>query len=161
MSIKNEVDIIRKENLKLNKKDTKLVFETLMKVYKSKIVNEARNIMGYTLDVVVANMNGFNRLGNSQNIYQKWGDNFYIDFYNSVFCKEEVDENGDLVSNKSEAFSEINELDSIKNISFSLKEIIDILHDFFKNSTSKSIYEIFLKIYNENKKYNQKRLAIK
>lgn len=38
MSIKNEVDIIRKENLKLNKKDTKLVFETLMKVYKSKIV---------------------------------------------------------------------------------------------------------------------------
>ena len=40
MSIKNEVDIIRKENLKLNKKDTKLVFETLMKVYKSKIVNE-------------------------------------------------------------------------------------------------------------------------
>ena len=26
MSIKNEVDIIRKENLKLNKKDTKLVF---------------------------------------------------------------------------------------------------------------------------------------
>ena len=33
-------------------------------------------------------------------------------------------ENGDLVSNKSEAFSEINELDSIKNISFSLKEII-------------------------------------
>lgn len=53
MSIKNEVDIIRKENLKLNKKDTKLVFETLMKVYKSKIVNEARNIMGYTLDVVV------------------------------------------------------------------------------------------------------------
>ena len=52
MSIKNEVDIIRKENLKLNKKDTKLVFETLMKVYKSKIVNEARNIMGYTLDVV-------------------------------------------------------------------------------------------------------------
>ena len=124
MSIKNEVDIIRKENLKLNKKDTKLVFETLMKVYKSKIVNEARNIMGYTLDVVVANMNGFNRLGNSQNIYQKWGDNFYIDFYNSVFCKEEVDENGDLVSNKSEAFSEINELDSIKNISFSLKEII-------------------------------------
>ena len=100
MSIKNEVDIIRKENLKLNKKDTKLVFETLMKVYKSKIVNEARNIMGYTLDVVVANMNGFNRLGNSQNIYQKWGDNFYIDFYNSVFCKEEVDENGDLVSNK-------------------------------------------------------------
>ena len=35
MSIKNEVDIIRKENLKLNKKDTKLVFETLMKVYKS------------------------------------------------------------------------------------------------------------------------------
>ena len=124
MNIKNEVDIIRKENLKLNKKDTKLVFETLMKVYKSKIVNEARNIMGYTLDVVVANMNGFNRLGNSQNIYQKWGDNFYIDFYNSVFCKEEVDENGDLVSNKSEAFSEINELDSIKNISFSLKEII-------------------------------------
>ena len=72
MSIKNEVDIIRKENLKLNKKDTKLVFETLMKVYKSKIVNEARNIMGYTLDVVVANMNGFNRLGNSQNIYRKW-----------------------------------------------------------------------------------------
>lgn len=123
-NILDDITEIRKENFKLNKQDTKLVFETLIKVYKSKIVNEARNIMGYTLDVVVANMNGFNRLGNSQNIYQKWGDNFYIDFYNSVFCKEEVDENGDLVSNKSEVFSEINELNSIKNISFSLKEII-------------------------------------
>lgn len=70
-NILDDITEIRKENFKLNKQDTKLVFETLIKVYKSKIVNEARNIMGYTLDVVVANMNGFNRLGNSQNIYQK------------------------------------------------------------------------------------------
>lgn len=38
------------------------------------------------------------------------------------------------------------------NRKFSLKEIIDILHDFFKNNTPKNIYKIFLDIYNENKK---------
>ena len=36
--------------------------------------------------------------------------------------------------------------------SMSIKEIIDYLHDFFKYGTNKKTWEIFQKIYNENKK---------
>lgn len=39
-----------------------------------------------------------------------------------------------------------------QNMQFNLKDIIDILHDFFKKATNKETYEIFQKIYNENKK---------
>lgn len=34
----------------------------------------------------------------------------------------------------------------------SIKEIMDLLHDFFKNGTNKKTWELFQKIYNENKK---------
>lgn len=41
---------------------------------------------------------------------------------------------------------------SSDNTSLSKKDIIELLHDFFKNGTTKEMYELFCKIYNENKK---------
>ena len=122
MSIKNEIESIRKEKLGLNRHDTELILNTLMSVYKNKIVNENQEVMGYTLDIVFTNINGFNRLGDVKSIYQRWGDNFYIDFINSAFCKEVVNQDGDLFSDESEIFTTFNK---IKDISFSLKEMID------------------------------------
>ena len=87
MNIKSEIDNLRKDKLGLNNYDTKLIFNTIIDVYKSKIINENRNTIGYTIDLVIANMNGFNRLGDAEKINQKWGDIFYIDLNNSVFCK--------------------------------------------------------------------------
>lgn len=72
MSIKNEIESIRKEKLGLNRHDTELVLNTLMGVYKNKIVNENQEVMGYTLDIVFTNINGFNRLGDVKSIYQRW-----------------------------------------------------------------------------------------
>ncbi len=40
--------------------------------------------------------------------------------------------------------------DSNREIQFSKKDIIELLHDFFKNGTNKEIYELFSKIYKEN-----------
>lgn len=73
MNIKSEIDNLRKDKLGLNNYDTKLIFNTIIDVYKSKIINENRNTIGYTIDLVVANMNGFNRLGDAEKINQKWG----------------------------------------------------------------------------------------
>lgn len=127
MNIREEIENIRKEKFGLNKADTKLVFDTIMNVYKTKIVNEEIQVIGYTLDIVLANMNGFNRLGDVENIYQKWGDSFYIDFNNSAFCKDEVEEDGDVVcSDYSENFINVAGLENIKNISISLKDMIEI-----------------------------------
>lgn len=81
MNIKNEIDNLRKNKLGLNNHDTKLIFNTIIDVYKSKIINENRNTIGYTINLVIANMNGYNRLGDVENINQKWGDIFYIDLY--------------------------------------------------------------------------------
>lgn len=125
MSIKNEIESIRKEKLGLNRHDTELILNTLMSVYKNKIVNENQEVMGYTLDIVFTNINGFNRLGDVKSIYQRWGDNFYIDFINSAFYKEVVNQDGDLFSNESEIFTTFTDLNKIKDISFSLKELID------------------------------------
>lgn len=40
----------------------------------------------------------------------------------------------------------------VKEIDFTNKELFELIHDFFKNATNKEIYELFLKIYNQNKK---------
>ena len=70
MNIKNEIDNLRKEKLGLNDHNTKLVLNTIIDVYKSKIINENRNTIGYTIDIVIANMNGFNKLGDVEKINQ-------------------------------------------------------------------------------------------
>lgn len=129
MSIKNEIESIRKEKLGLNRHDTELILNTLMSVYKNKIVNENQEVMGYTLDIVFTNINGFNRLGDVKSIYQRWGDNFYIDFINSAFCKEVVNQDGDLFSDESEIFTTFTDLNKIKDISFSLKDLIVLCNE--------------------------------
>lgn len=125
MNIKNEIDNLRKDKLGLNNYDTKLIFNTIIDVYKSKIINENRNTIGYTIDLVIANMNGFNRLGDAEKINQKWGDIFYIDLNNSVFCKEVINEGGDIICNDNCInLNNITELEKLNNISFSLKDLI-------------------------------------
>lgn len=86
MNIKNEIDNLRKDKLGLNNHDTKLTFNTIIDVYKSKIINENRNTIGYITDFVIANMNGFNRLGDVEKINRKWGDIFYIRPVRYDFC---------------------------------------------------------------------------
>ena len=41
---------------------------------------------------------------------------------------------------------------ALNKLNLTLKDIMDLLHDFFKLSTPKNIYEIFEKVYKENKK---------
>lgn len=62
MNVKKEIDKLRKDKLGLNNHNTELVLNTIIDVYESKIINENRNTIGYTIDLVTTNMNGFNRL---------------------------------------------------------------------------------------------------
>lgn len=130
MNVKNEIDNLRKDKLGLNNHDTELVLNTIIDVYKSKIINENRNTIGYTIDIVIANMSGFNRLGDVKKINQKWGDIFYIDLNNSAFCKEVINEYGDIICNDNCInFNDITELEKINNVSFSLKDLITLCNE--------------------------------
>lgn len=130
MNIKNEIDNLRKDKLELNNHDTELVLNTIIDVYKSKIINENRNTIGYTIDLVIANMNGFNRLGDVKKINQKWGDIFYIDLNNSVFCKEVISGDGDIICNDNCInFNDITELEKLNNVSYSLKDLITLCNE--------------------------------
>ena len=71
-------------------------------------------------------MNGFNKLGDIEHLYQRWGDIFYLDFNNSVFCKDEVDDEGNIISDNNESFLNMKELFAIQNIALSLKEMIEL-----------------------------------
>lgn len=127
MFIKSKIEDIRKDKFGLNKEDTNLIFDTIMNVYKTKIIDCSKEIIGYTLDIVIANFNGYNRLGNINEIYKIWGDKFYVDLNNSTFCKDQVNEDGDLEFNENpEEFSKIKELEKLKNISFSLSNFISL-----------------------------------
>lgn len=107
-----------------------MIFNTIIDVYKFKIINENRNTIGYTIDLVIANMNDFNRLGDVEEINQKWGDIFYIELNNSAFCKEVIDEDGDIICNDNCInFNDITELEKLNNISFSLKNFITLCNE--------------------------------
>lgn len=130
MNIKNEIDNLRKDKLELNNHDTELILNTIIDVYKSKIINENRNTIGYTIDIVIANMSGFNRLGAVEKIKQKWGDIFYIDLNNSAFCKEVINENGDIICNDNCInFNDMTKLEKLNNVSFSLKDLITLCNE--------------------------------
>ena len=50
---------------------------------------------------------------------------FYIDLNNSVFCKEVINEDGDIICNDNCInLNNITELEKLNNISFSLKDLI-------------------------------------
>lgn len=130
MNVKNEIDNLRKDKLGLNNHDTELILNTIIDVYKSKIINENRNTIGYSIDIVIANMNGFNRLGDVKKINKKWGDIFYVDLNNSAFCKEVINEDGDIICNdKCINFNDITELKKINKVSFSLKDLITLCNE--------------------------------
>ena len=130
MNIKNEIDNLRKDKLGLNNHDTELILNTIIDVYKSKIINENRNTIGYSIDIVIANMNGFNRLGDVKKINKKWGDIFYVDLNNSAFCKEVINEDGNIICNdKYINFNDITELKKINKVSFSLKDLITLCNE--------------------------------
>ena len=96
MGFKEEIEKARKEKLGLDKVDTKKVFDSILSVYKEKVIDAPRNIMGYTIDIVICNMNKYNKLGSKEYLYSEWGDNFYVDLNNSIFFEVEIDEDGDI-----------------------------------------------------------------
>lgn len=41
----------------------------------------------------------------------------------------------------------------VPDLKISNKDVLDLVHDFFKNATNKEIYELFMKLFKERKKY--------
>ena len=145
MGFKEEILKARKEKLGLDKVDTKRVLDCILNAYKEIILDAPRNIIGYSIDIFISNMNNYNKLGNIENLYAKWGDNFYVDLNNSVFFEMEVDEEGNLNGDNEEKvyFRDRDELKEIENISFSLKEVIDYCkeNDFKIRLCGSDIYD--------------------
>lgn len=126
MNFKEELEKVRKEKLGLDKTDTNKIFYTILKCYKELVLNAKRDVMGYSIGIVLSNMNYYNKLGKIEYLYEKWGDNFYIDMRNSVFLEMIVNSEGELESNNDVDFSNIKELNELESISFSLKELIEL-----------------------------------
>lgn len=77
-NIKNEINNIIKHKLGLTSINTNSVFDILMKYYKKIVINAPRNIMGYTIDIALANTNGYNRLEALDKPYKIWGDIYLL-----------------------------------------------------------------------------------
>ena len=77
-NIKNEINNIIKHKLGLTSINTNSVFDILMKYYKKIVINVPRNIMGYTIDIALANTNGYNRLEALDKPYKIWGDIYLL-----------------------------------------------------------------------------------
>ena len=137
MNFKEEIEKARREKLGLDKTDTNKIFNTILKYYKELILNAKRDVMGYSIGVVLSNMNYYNKLGKIEYLYEKWGDNFYVDMKNSVYLEMIVNSKGDLESNNDFEFSNIKELCELENISFSLKELIELCKE---NNISIKLY---------------------
>ncbi len=143
-----EIENIRKEKLSLNRVDTDMIFDIIMDYYKKKIVNESRNIKGYTFDIAICDMNGYNKLGNISNMYQKWGDLYFVDLKNSTLIKVIINDDGDEELNETISFhniGELNDLIELRDISFSLKELINMCEknnfkvDLFSDDSEENI----------------------
>jgi len=126
MSFKDKIIQERNEKLGLNNINTKLVFDTILKSYRELLLKAPKEILDYTLDIVITNVNGFNRLGSIEDLYSNYGDLYFIDINNSSFVSDVVDIDGSYETGDSIYFKEIDDLKSIKEYSISLKEIINI-----------------------------------
>ena len=82
--------------------------------------------MGYTIDIALANMNGYNRLESPDKLYKIWGDIYFISLNDSAFVKNEINYQGEAMLNECIDFCNIDELKILKNISFSLQKIIEL-----------------------------------
>lgn len=128
MSLKEDLEIKRKKLLGLNEINTNNVYKTIIDYYNKKITEAPRRVLSFSIDIVICNMNYYNRLGKLEELKQTWGDNnFYVDLNNSAFVKLEIDEDGNIDSTDDEIiFKDIDEFKNIDNISFSLTEIIEL-----------------------------------
>lgn len=127
MIFNKEVENERKKYLGLDKVDTEKVYTTIIEDYKKRIIEAPRKIFGYTIDIVICNINYYNRLGDLKNLNSNWGDsNFFVDLKHSVYMEMGVNDDGNIESYDDIEFNSIEEFKELENISFSLKEIIEL-----------------------------------
>lgn len=130
MNFKEELEKARKEKLGLDKVDTKKVFDDILKYYKEKVIDAPREVMGYSIDIAISNMNNFNKLGGLEYLYEEWGDNYFVDMKNSAFLEMTVNDDGNTEGDEQITFSDIDELKEVANISFSLVELINLCKEY-------------------------------
>lgn len=120
----------RKEKLGLNDTNTSEVFNTILIHYKKTLLDAPKNISDYSISIVFTNMNGLNHLGIIDELYQTWGDNYFVDKNNSSLVPLEVNEDGQIEFDDSISFKDISGLENIDQTSFSLKELIDLCKEY-------------------------------
>ena len=127
MNLRFELEKERKEYLGLTETNTKKIYKIIIDAYNKILLKAPRNVMGYSIDIVICNMNFYNKLGDLEKLNETWGDNnFYVDTNNSVFVELLIDEDGNVDSNKSIYFKDKININDIKDVSFSIKELIDL-----------------------------------
>ena len=128
MDFRKEIEEERKKKLGLDRADTYMVYQILKEYYEKKIIDAKRNIVGYTIDLVICNMYGFNRLGSLEKLNETWGDgNFYIDLNNSGMISDEVTEDGDIDTGDEDiSFESVENLKMLSDVSFSIKGLIEL-----------------------------------
>ena len=128
MDFRKEIKQERKKYLKLEKTDTKRIYDLIINFYKEKIIIAPRNVVDYSIDIIVCNMNYYNRLGKVEELNERWGDsNFYVDLNNSVLVPIEVQDDGTIESfGDNIEFKENSKFQEIDNTSFSIKEMIEL-----------------------------------
>ncbi|MBR1416764.1 MAG: hypothetical protein IJ572_02985 [Bacilli bacterium] len=154
MNFRNEIEIERKKRLGLDEVNTKMIYDKLISYYKQRLIEAPREVVGYTISIVLCNMNYYNKLGKLEELNSNWGDNnFYVDPNYSGLIELETDETGNVEGSNDVLFKDVEELNSINNVSFSLKEMIELCEkDDFEASIFAGGDEISLDI-NPYKKF--------
>lgn len=124
--LKKEILETRKQKLNLNVVSTEEVFNKIIHAYKNLLFDADRNVFDYTIDITLCDLSGFNRLGDIEHLYQKWGDYYFVDLNNSAFVPDVVNEEGQLESEESIYFSKVEILKDVRDIQISLKEWINL-----------------------------------
>jgi len=96
--LKNEILAARKAKFNLNTISTIEVFNKVINAYKKLLLEAERDLHEYTIDIILCDLSGFNRLGGIEELYKKWGDIFFVDLNNSAFVPDFVNEEGDIES---------------------------------------------------------------
>lgn len=128
--IQQEIRELRMKKLGLTIVSTKKVFDTLLDCYKETLINAPRGTIDYSICISICDFNGYNRLGKVEELYNKWGDNYFIDLNNSVFLGKSLDSDGNVEYDSEINFKDIPKLQEIINIQFSLKEIIEMCQEY-------------------------------
>ena len=117
----------RKKYLGLTKVDTEKIYNEILEGYKQAIIKAPRDVFEYSIDIVLCNMNFYNKLGDLKKLNETWGDsNFFVDTTNSEYVKLYVDDEGNIDSDEGIYFKDAINIDEIKDISFSLKELTEL-----------------------------------